>query len=127
MHCSTKRQIREKGAVAVEFALIAPALLLLLAGIVEFAYAFNIQISVTQASREAARSYSITNDWSKAKSAAIKGAPGLEASRFSFPDVPAACAAGSDTSVTVKYTADSITGFTGTFVTTGKGAMRCGG
>ena len=46
---------REKGAVAVEFALLLPLLVLLIAGSVEFGLAwFNKQV-ITNASREAAR------------------------------------------------------------------------
>ncbi|WP_354253552.1 TadE family protein [Arthrobacter sp. UYEF21] len=46
---------RESGAVAVEFALVAPLLLALVAGIVEFSFVYNTQISLSQAAREAAK------------------------------------------------------------------------
>ena len=58
----SRAQDRERGAVAVEFALVAPILLALVAGIVEFSHAYNLQISVTQAAREAARTMAIEND-----------------------------------------------------------------
>lgn len=45
----------EKGAAAVEFALVAPLLLLLLAGAVEYGLIFYNQHIITNASREAAR------------------------------------------------------------------------
>ena len=46
---------RERGATAVEFALLLPVLLLLLFGIVDFGRALNAQITLTQAAREGAR------------------------------------------------------------------------
>lgn len=46
---------REKGAVAVEFALILPVLVLLLFGIIEFGRAYNAYVTVTHAAREGAR------------------------------------------------------------------------
>ena len=45
----------EKGASAVEFALILPILVLLIFGIVEFGLAFNNYITITHAAREGAR------------------------------------------------------------------------
>jgi Flp pilus assembly protein TadG len=46
---------RDRGAAAVEFALLLPVLLLLLFGIVDFGLALNAQITITQAAREGAR------------------------------------------------------------------------
>ena len=45
----------EKGASAVEFALILPILVILIFGIFEFAIAFNNYITITHAAREGAR------------------------------------------------------------------------
>jgi len=45
----------EKGASAVEFALILPILIMLVFGIVEFGIAFNNYITITHAAREGAR------------------------------------------------------------------------
>ncbi|MDP9997763.1 TadE/TadG family type IV pilus assembly protein [Pseudarthrobacter sulfonivorans] len=129
----------EHGAVAVEFALVAPLLLALIAGIVEFSYAYNTQISVSQAAREASRTYAITKVWSKATDAGIAGAPGSGLTASDFALTPTTCS-GTDMTVqvTVKHTFKSPTGFalkvqgsnisfSKTFVTTGVGAMRCGG
>ena len=51
----TVRKFREKGAVAVEFALILPIFLALTFGIVEYSRAFSIQVSMAEGAREAAR------------------------------------------------------------------------
>jgi len=48
-------QPRDRGATAVEFALLLPVLLLLLFGIIDFGRALNAQITLTQAVREGAR------------------------------------------------------------------------
>ena len=45
----------EKGASAVEFALILPILIILVFGIVEFGIVFNNYITITHAAREGAR------------------------------------------------------------------------
>jgi Flp pilus assembly protein TadG len=129
----------ERGAVAVELALVAPLLLALIAGIVEFSYAYNTQISVSQAAREAARAYAITKVWSKATDAGVAGAPGSGLTPADFTLTPTTCS-GTDMTVqvAVKHTFKSPTGFaldvqgsnisfSKTFVTTGLGAMRCGG
>ncbi|MGC0236942.1 TadE/TadG family type IV pilus assembly protein [Arthrobacter sp. SD76] len=73
---------KSRGAIAVEFALVAPVLLALVIGIVEFANAYNAQISVTQAAREAARTMAVKNSQTDAKAAAVAGAPGLTQELF---------------------------------------------
>ena len=119
---------RSRGAVAVEFALVAPILLALVAGIVEFSHAYNLQISVTQAAREAAREMAIKNSQEDAKLAAADGAPGLDSAAFAYSFTPSACAAGANANVAITYTANTLTGLFGSEITlTGVGAMRCGG
>ena len=52
------RRVRgERGAAAVEFALVLLPLCLILLGIIEFGWIFNQQISLSNAAREAARYY----------------------------------------------------------------------
>jgi len=46
---------RDRGAAAVEFALLLPMLLFLLCGIIDFGRALNAQITLTQAARQGAR------------------------------------------------------------------------
>ena len=45
---------KERGAVAVEMAMILPLLLLILMGTIEFGRVLNVQVSLTQAAREGA-------------------------------------------------------------------------
>ena len=46
---------RDRGAAAVEFALLLPVLLLLVFGLIDFGRALNAQITLTQVAREGAR------------------------------------------------------------------------
>lgn len=118
----------ERGAVAVEFALIAPIFLALVVGIVEFSHAYNLQISVTQAAREAAREMAIEDDQGAAALAAAAGAPGLNSGSFAYSFSPAACADDENITVSITYPAPTLTRVFGSTVTvTGVGAMRCGG
>ena len=120
--------LKDHGAVAVEFALVAPILLALVAGIVEFSHAYNLQISVTQAAREAAREMAIEDDQGAAALAATAGAPGLNAADFEYAFSPGTCTAGENIAVTITYPAPTLTGVFGSTVTvTGTGAMRCEG
>lgn len=122
-------QGRERGAAAVEFALVAPILLALVGGIIEFSYTYNLQISVTQAAREAARTMAIFNDQGRARAAAVAGAPGLNPAGFTYTFTGACPAGGTGNArVEVGYTANSLTGIFGGAVTLrGTGAMRCHG
>ena len=52
---SIGRKAPDRGATAVEFALVLPLLLLLVFGIIDFGRALNAQITLTQAAREGAR------------------------------------------------------------------------
>ena len=51
----------DKGAAAVEFALILPVLILLIGGIVDFGRAMYTEVMLTNASREGARTAIITS------------------------------------------------------------------
>lgn len=52
-----RRAVRsdERGAAAVEMALVLPILILLVGGIIDFGFAFNAQVSLTHAAREGVR------------------------------------------------------------------------
>jgi len=53
------RRWRDRGAAAVEFALVLPLLVMILLGIAEFGYAFSIQAQVALAARVGVRNYAI--------------------------------------------------------------------
>lgn len=50
-----RRRAVESGAVAVEFALLLPVLMLLIFGLIDFGRALNAQITLSQAARDGAR------------------------------------------------------------------------
>lgn len=119
----------ERGAVAVEFALLAPVLVMLLLGIMEFGRAYNVQASLTNAAREGVRVMAINNSQGDARNAAKTAAapinPALGDGNITF-SMPS-CAVGSQMTVTISYTLSTMTGIAGPFPMTGKGTMLCGG
>ena len=114
-----RRRVRvgeERGAAAVEFALVFPVLVLLLVGIIEFGAMFNAQLLVQGAAREGAREMSLTGSVTQAQSAALGVAPGLSPA-LTTADVtvsPATCTDGTDVTVTVHYDKPFLTGMFGT-------------
>jgi Flp pilus assembly protein TadG len=68
-------QRSERGAAAVEFALVMPLLLLLVFGIIEFGLVFNRYISMTHASREGVRELSLGIPAAQATADAVSSAP----------------------------------------------------
>ena len=65
----------ERGAAAVEFAILLPLLLMLVLGTIEFGRAYNAQITLTNAARDGVRVMAIGND----PTAAFFDADGLTA------------------------------------------------
>lgn len=121
------RMRSERGAAAVEFALVVPILLVLLLGIIEFGRAYNVQISLTHAARETARTMAIDNVWGDAVSRGRTAAPSVALATGDFVSAPAACIPGRQISVTVTHELETLTGITDGLTLTGKAAMRCGG
>jgi len=120
----------ERGAAAVEFALILPILILLVLGLIEFSRVYNIQISLSNAAREGARTMAVENSLPIARSAAIAAAPSISpaVSDAQIAISPTTCTAGATVDVTISYNVSLMTGFFGaTLPLTGKGVMRCGG
>ena len=127
---SVKRRCHDSGAAAVEFALLAPVLLLLLIGIVEFGRVYNAQVTVTAAAREGAREMAVRNDLTAAIDRVMAAAPALNPalSAGQISIIPADCQAGNDVSVEVTYPVPLLTGIIVDEITvTGRGVMRCGG
>lgn len=119
----------ERGAVAVEFAILAPILVMILLGIMEFGRAYNVQTSLSNAAREGVRAMAINNSQSSARTAAKNAAtqlsPALADGNITFS--AADCTVGSQMTVTVSYNLSTMTGIAGPFAMTGKGTMLCGG
>ena len=126
----TRRRWKDDtGAVAVEFALVFPLLILVLFGVIEYGAVYNAQLVVTGAAREAAREMAVTGDAGSARTAALTAAPGLvPALTTSNVQISGACSAGHDVTVTISYQKPFITGLFGAKVDlTGVATRRCGG
>lgn len=119
----------ERGAVAVEFAIVAPLLVMLLLGIMEFSRAYNAQASLSAAAREGVRVMAISGVQSDARTAAKNAAvslqPALTDANITFGS--ATCTANAQMTITITYSLSTMTGIAGPFALTGKGAMLCGG
>lgn len=134
-----KPKQKERGAVAVEMAIVLPLLLLILIGTMEFGRVFNVQNSLTQAAREGARHAAI--NYNKAtldvEGTALGAAPSLDGLDVTVTDDAGACGPNLDVEVRTSVALDSMSGFLdagwfgspGLFpmTLTGVGVMRCGG
>jgi Flp pilus assembly protein TadG len=121
----------DRGAAAVEFALVLPILLLLLGGIIDFGFALNTQISLTHAAREGVRVEALGTGDAVAVALAAFTAP---AATDADAEVTTACLPDSDESARVVVSANSRIFFVGLlpFVDNelpleGQAVMRCGG
>lgn len=104
---SSNLRSRRRGAEVLEAALILPIVLLLVSGMVEFAYFFHLQHSLTSAAREGARAgvpYGATNGDVTAAINKVMDSVGLDKSKFTVDVTPsdiAGASAGTDVSVSV--------------------------
>ncbi|BBE23614.1 hypothetical protein MN0502_24970 [Arthrobacter sp. MN05-02] len=125
----------ERGAVAVELALVLPILILLMFGIIEVGRAYNAQVTLTSAAREAVRVVAIGKNDAAAINKAITVAevlnPDLASGNFTISRSPGGaantCPANSTVTVTISYTMTTLTGIATPFSLRGKGVMLCGG
>lgn len=123
------RKPSERGAAAVEFAILLPVLLTLVLGTIEFGRAYNAQITLTNAARDGVRVMAIAKDVVGARTAAKNAAAAVSSS---IPDSDIAlsttiCPTGTQVTLTIKYNLSTITGIAGPFPMTGRGVMLCGG
>jgi Flp pilus assembly protein TadG len=121
----------ERGAAAVEFALVVPLLLLMVLGVAEFGRAYHVQASLSQAAREGVRVMALQNDPAAAIAATRAAAPTLTLTNISVS--PTNCVASGLTptataTVTVTYSFTFMSSLFGSGRTlTGRGVMRCNG
>jgi len=124
---------RERGAAAVEFALVLPLLLIMLFAIIDFGWVLNQQMSVTAAAREGARYYAIHNLESGAQGVAEGRAADLVTGTvtFSYPSTCSPTVDDDELTMVVKTPLTDLTGWlgavTGGAMLQGTGSMRCGG
>jgi Flp pilus assembly protein TadG len=116
----------ERGAAMVEMAFVLPLLILLILGIFEFGRAYNAKITLTHATREAVREYSISADAAEAESTLFGAVSPLDTDLISVATT--ACDRGEPTSVTATYpfTFSYLFG-SATITMSSTAVMRCGG
>jgi len=130
-----QNRLREqRGATAVEFALIVPLLIVLVLGIAEFGRAFQVQGTLSAAAREGVRVMALQNDPAAARTAVRNAASSLDPTitDAEITISPSSCPTvnGGSTSVrlTISYPMPYLTGFFGSGLNlTGTGVMRCDG
>lgn len=115
----------ERGAAAVEFALVVPILIVLALGIAEFGRAFQTQATLAAAAREGARVFALGGTAAEVGAAVESASTSLDATLLAAvpDDSSGAC------EVTVTYPMPFlITGFFGTSIDlSATGVMRCNG
>ncbi len=131
------KQSRERGATAVEFALVVLPFMLIVCLLVDVGWVYSQQQAVTNAAREGSRDYAIhhtepgAQDDAEARATEIATAARVAGPiTISYPDTPCT---GDEPTVTMIVTAPmtNLTGmipaFGGTNTVQGRASMRCGG
>lgn len=125
-------QRAERGAAAVEFALVVPLMLIVLFAILDLGWVFNQQLAVTAAAREGARYAAVHSDDAGAQGAAEDL---VEELLTVTPTITydSTCGAAVDDKLTmvVSVPLTDLTGWlsaiAGGATLQGRGSMRCGG
>jgi Flp pilus assembly protein TadG len=135
----TGRSRGERGAVAVELALVLPILLVLVFGVIDFGRAFNAQETLTQAAREGSRLAAVCNSASPSTCGTVAARTQAAAPNLTGMTVaPSICATGATsatdavvtTTWTISYSSPLvglIPGFPSSQTLTGTGHMPCQG
>lgn len=120
----------DRGAAAVEFALLLPVVLLIIFGIIDFGRMLHAQILLTEAAREGARAAALQSA-AAGQARVNRVASSLGTVTTTIVECPAAGGTNSDAVVDVQHTFTFITplgfliGGNGTMNMTGHGAMSC--
>jgi Flp pilus assembly protein TadG len=127
-----KSGTRDRGASAVEFALVAPVLVLMLLGIIAFGHAFHVQSALSNAARDGVRVMALSDAPADARQTVIESAsPSATVAASQISVTPTSCAAAGTTgpgtaTVTITYPLNLL-GLGTPVNLTGKGTMRCNG
>ncbi|MET9631276.1 TadE/TadG family type IV pilus assembly protein [Lentzea sp. NPDC006480] len=104
-----KSDARDRGATAVEVALLMPVILVLIMGIIDFGFALRAQITLTQAAREGVRVAALKQPGAAARTQTaadkLNGSVGVSVSSCPATGTPGA----SNATVTVTYSYEFIT------------------
>jgi Flp pilus assembly protein TadG len=137
---TTARRSGDRGAAAVEMAIVLPLLLLIVFGLIDFGRMYFTQITLTAAAREGARASALGRSAQVPTIVSTAANPISGVTGAVTSACPATIPSGSNvsTTVTASYTYSFLTpigaiaglfggggGLTGTIPMTGKGVMRC--
>lgn len=114
---------KERGAAAVEFALVVPLLIAFLFGIVEGGTRYSQQAEVNHWAFIVARDLAI--DPSKSASTLVTTLKGADTHTYTAATTGGCTSGGTSVTVTVTSERDSITGLFGNYTLKGKGVARC--
>lgn len=122
-----RKSLADRGAAAVEFALVLPLFLVLVFGIVEFGRGYHTKTTLTHAAREGARVAAL--NIGDPVQAARQAAPSLNQGLLQVSVSASPCTVGQPVSVTVTYPVVYNVPFVndGTWTISETGTMRCGG
>ncbi len=126
----TPNSSSERGAIAAEFALILPVLVMLFLAIIQFGIAFNRQQAVHAAAREGARLASLPTTTSGQACARVTDAlAGITFENTPTCQVTGSCASGGTANVSVRVQGVTLLDipFWGSqsLTLTGRGSFRC--
>ncbi len=126
-----RRPRTDRGAAAVELALVLPVLLLLVCGIVDFGRAYNAQITLATAARESVRVWALGGTTTQVQDRATAAAVGMSVTATPLPST-SPCTFGDATKVRVTtnftYLTPAISSLApGLTSLSSDGVMRCGG
>jgi Flp pilus assembly protein TadG len=116
------RNADDAGASALEFALVAPVLLLLVLGLIEFGFMFQVQLALTHGAREGARIAAVGQfDPAVIISRSYPVTPAIATA----PNPPSAATSGQPITVTLTYDYDwQVLPIPGTVTLEGRATMR---
>ncbi len=133
---TSTRTEHDRGAAAVELALVLPVLLLLVVGIIGFGHAYHVQTVLGNAARDGVRVLALSREADaadRARTAAIDSAsPSVTLTADQIAVTPENCdpgAGGTPATARVTITLSDFTPLGGFFTLdlTGTGSMRCNG
>ncbi|MBW3547711.1 MAG: pilus assembly protein [Actinobacteria bacterium] len=118
----------ERGAAAVEFALLLSVFIVLVMGVIEFGRGYNATIELTGAVREGSRVLALGQPASEAQEAVVAASPGLDPEP-TFSGIAECPNAADQASITATYSMPYNIPFVaqGTWNISRAGVMRCGG
>lgn len=127
-----RSRVPDRGAAAVEFALLLPVVLLIIFGIIDFGRMLNAQITLTEAAREGARAAALVKPGGQAAGIARAKQAAASAVGMISPVVtdcsdPATVNATTDITYTFKFVTPLglLIGSGGTVTLEGQGVMPC--